>query len=107
MDSRSERVRRSKDLSGVDSLEMVKPPRSRPPDLPRRLAAAADLRGNADGEASLEELAEMQGAPQCHSIKGKGRDESCQATSDASGGLWVVVDGSLSEGGGSYFLQAN
>tara|TARA_B100000676_G_scaffold308929_1_gene371049 strand:+ start:925 stop:3402 length:2478 start_codon:yes stop_codon:yes gene_type:complete len=51
--------------------------------------------------------AEMQGAPQCHSIKGKGRDESCQATSDASGGLWVVVDGSLSEGGGSYFLQAN
>lgn len=49
----------------------------------------------------------MQGAAQCHSIQGKNRDESCQATSDASGDLWVVVDGTLSEGGGSYLLQAN
>jgi hypothetical protein len=51
--------------------------------------------------------AAMSGEAQCHSIQGKGQDESCQATSNSDGALWVVVDGSLSQGGGSYLLVAN
>ena len=43
----------------------------------------------------------------CSSIMGKGYSESCQATSDSNGFLWVAVDGTLSEGGATFLLQAN
>lgn len=51
--------------------------------------------------------AAMTGTAQCSSQTGEGHTESCQATSDSNGNLWVVVDGSLSRGGASYLLQAN
>ena len=47
----------------------------------------------------------MNGAAACSSIKGQSLTESCQATSDANGNLWITTDGELSKGGGTYQLK--
>lgn len=51
--------------------------------------------------------AAMAGAEACRSIKGQNLAESCQATSDANGNLWIIVDGELSRAGGTYQLKVN
>lgn len=43
----------------------------------------------------------------CSSLNGKNRAESCQVTSDASGNLWIAVDGQLGKSGASYQLTIN
>jgi hypothetical protein len=49
--------------------------------------------------------AAMTGAASCSSIKGSNLVESCQATSDANGKLWIFVDGELSRSGGRYTIN--
>lgn len=60
-----------------------------------------------DPDLHVFNAAAMTGAEACSSLKGKNLAETCQATSDANGNLWITVDGQMSKSGGSYQLKVN
>lgn len=60
-----------------------------------------------DPDLYVFNTAAMSGAAICRSLNGKDKAESCQATSDSNGNLWITVDGQLSKSGATYQLQIN